>query len=141
MKRPQMSKAETPSRFNLAFIAIIALFVLVVGLRWYLGERSLDDVGYRAWVDTGYAIVLLIVVAIAAYGVGMVVLELIGLPGGTKLEAGLISLALGFGIIAYGVLVLGLSGFLMPLVVLGWRAMHTGYRPFPVDGHGHAGPI
>ena len=75
-------------------LSLVGLLVaIIIGLHGYLGERPVDQIGVRAWLDISYTIVLYAIITVSAGGIGWVVLERIGLTLlGEDLEVGLIAL-------------------------------------------------
>lgn len=104
----------------------------VIALRARFPERGLYEIGPRALLDSLFALSLAGLVLLIAGGVGHVSLRKILGTDAAGLEAFIFSPALGLGILAYGILILGLVGWLTPLhialwllaaALAGWRGM------------------
>jgi hypothetical protein len=93
---------------------------VLIALRWFLPERPFDYVGPRAIPDSAFALGLLGVVLFLAAGLGSKVLRWMRIEGITLLERGLFAVPIGLGIIAYGVLALGLAGLLRSWSIFTW---------------------
>lgn len=104
-------------------IGIAALGALFWGLRCLFPERSMEYVGPRALLDAGFALGLLGMVLLVAGGLGRKVQRWLGLEGVTRLERAVFGLPIGLGILAYGVLVLGLVGLLWTWTILLWLVL------------------
>lgn len=102
---------------------ILGILVFAIGSNWNPGEMIIDLIQRSAWLNAVYSIALLIIVSLASSGIGWVLLDRIGIPDSRNLAAELIALSLGFGIIAYGVFVIGISGFLTSATLLGWLVL------------------
>ena len=103
--------------------SVIVLGVLVMllgGTRWLFPERSMTYTGPRAILDAAFALGLLGLVLLLAGGLGWKVLRRLGLRELTALERAVFALPLGLGILAYGVLALGLLGLLDSRALLFW---------------------
>ena len=94
--------------------------MLLVGMRWLFPERPMSYVGVRAIIDSIFALGLLAFVLLLAGSLGWKVQRLLRLESLSDLERAVFGLALGLGILAYGVLVLGLIGVLRPLALFLW---------------------
>jgi hypothetical protein len=101
-------------------VIVGSLTLLVAGFRWFFPERSLDYSGPRALLDAVFALALLILMLLFAVGLGLKMLRKLSVEDLTSSEQALFSLPIGFGIIAYGALALGLIGILQPWAVLLW---------------------
>jgi hypothetical protein len=124
MSDDKIPNLKNKSRSITTLILIGLFMVLIISLHGYLGERSKDYIGIRAWLDTIYTIILYVIITLSAGGIGWVVLEWIGLiPFGEKAEISLIALVIGYGIIAYGILFLGITGFLYPTTLWIWLVL------------------
>lgn len=96
------------------------LVILLSGTRWLFPERSMTYTGPRAILDAAFAIGLLGLVLLLAGGLGWKVLRQLRLRELTALEKAVFALPLGLGILAYGVLTLGLVGILDSWSLLLW---------------------
>lgn len=101
-------------------IATIAFIAILVVLRMLFPERSTDYKGPRALLDSFFALGLLASILLLAGALGKRVQRWLRFQSQTSLEQALFSLAIGLGILAYGVLALGLVGLLHPLAVALW---------------------
>ncbi|MFC1975340.1 ArnT family glycosyltransferase [Chloroflexota bacterium] len=106
-----------------SWVGIIALAVLLIVLRWLFPERPMDYTGPRALLDTGFALGLLGITVLLAGGLGQKVLRWLRLEDLTRLEQAVFGLAIGLGILAYGVMALGLVGLLHPWTILLWLVL------------------
>lgn len=102
---------------------VLVLALLLGGIRWLFPERPLDYVGPRALLDMGFALGLLGLVLLVAGGLGRKVQRWLKLDGLTSLELAVFGLPIGLGILAYGVLALGLVGLLRPWAILLWLVL------------------
>ena len=103
--------------------AVVGLVILLAGTRWIFPERSMGYIGPRALLDAAFALGLLGLVLLLAGGLGRKVLRWLGHRELTALEEAVFALPLGLGIMAYGVLALGLLGWLEPWAILLWLAL------------------
>jgi hypothetical protein len=105
---------------NRTKVVVGSLALLVAVLRWFLPERPLDYTGPRALLDAIFALVLLILILLLAIGLGLKLLRKMKVDDLRSSEQILFGMPIGLGIIAYGVLVLGLVGLLQPWAILLW---------------------
>jgi hypothetical protein len=105
-------------RRSKVFVAIFVVIVLIT--RWIFPERPLDYTGPRAVLDSLFALNLLFLTTLLAIGIGLKALQKLKLDGLDYHEQVLFGLPLGIGIIAYGILALGLLGALQPWPILIW---------------------
>ncbi|HEX7974727.1 MAG TPA: glycosyltransferase family 39 protein, partial [Anaerolineales bacterium] len=96
----------------------VALAALLGGLRLFLRAPSTNLLGLPALLETGFTLALLGAVLVLAGGLGRKCLRGFALDGLTGLERLVIGTSLGLGLLAYGVLALGLAGLLHPWAVL-----------------------
>ncbi len=99
---------------------------LALGLlltRLLVPERTIEAVGAGAIVDAFFALGLAGLILYCGRGLGQLILRWIQIETADPLLALVISLALGLGVLAYGVLALGLAGKLSPLTVFLWLAI------------------
>lgn len=98
---------------NLAALLLACVLLLA---RYFLPERSLDTLGWQAWWDLLFALLLLCLVIFSAYHIGRKVLSWKGfsetirpdqIPSG---ELILFSLAVGLGFLATGIFLLAVIG-------------------------------
>lgn len=75
-------------------------------------ERPLDYVGPRAILDSIFAISFVFILLLLAWGLGKKSLDKLNISALSELNIILFSLAIGLGLLAYGVLALGLLGIL-----------------------------
>jgi hypothetical protein len=101
-------------------VVVGVLVILLGGTRWLLPERPLTYTGPRALLDAAFALGLLGLVLLLAGSLGWKVLRRLGFQELTTLEKALFALPLGLGILAYGVLALGLLGILDSWSLLLW---------------------
>ncbi len=107
----------------LEVILVIGGVFLLAGMRWAFPERPLNVAGLHAWLDNGFALGLWGGLVLLGGALGRQVLARFTLPELTSLERWLLALPLGWGILAYGVLVLGLAGWLRPVSLLLWLSL------------------
>lgn len=101
--------------------ALLAMgLMLLLSVRLILGERPVNDTGPRAWLDAVFALSLLFLALLIAAGWGYLILRGIKLSGLTPLEVATFSIVIGLGVIAYGVLALGLIGWLTAPAISLW---------------------
>jgi 4-amino-4-deoxy-L-arabinose transferase-like glycosyltransferase len=86
-------------------------------------------IGARALLDAGFAIGLLIIIIYLSYALGIKVLHFFPLDKFLDIEILIFSVPLGMGLIAYGVLGLGIIGLLNPWAILLWLLL-IGYISF-----------
>jgi hypothetical protein len=115
-KLPGTNNTGLRTRWKLVFYVLAALFFgTTVVLHSTLGERPAGDEGIRAWLDTSYGIVLYLFITLTAGGLGWKILIVSRLATLEEvIPIGLIALAIGYGILGYGALFLGLTGLLQP---------------------------
>jgi len=101
-------------------IGLLIVAVVLLILRNLFPERPLDYTGPRALLDAIFAIGFLGLIIILASGIGTKVLRWLNISQLSGLTKHLFSLAIGLGVLAYGVLALGLAGFLNPTAVYIW---------------------
>ena len=89
-------------------------------------ERSLEDTGTIALANAGFAIGLLVILLITAYGLGHWIVRALRLQFPLSLDRIVFSTAIGLGVVAYGVLFLGLIGLLRPLFIVLWLLVCAG---------------
>jgi hypothetical protein len=109
---------EKPTNWSKSFIIFFALLVSI--LRWFYPERPLDYIGLRAILDSIFALSLLFLTMVLATGLGLKLMHRLEINGLAYHELVLFALPLGIGILAYGILLLGLLGNLQPLVIFIW---------------------
>ncbi len=100
--------------------AVVTLALLLAVLRALVPERPLDLAGPRAILDTLFALGLLVLLLALAIATGRRVMHLLGIRELTALEQAVFGTALGLGLIAYGILCLGLAGLFYPWAILSW---------------------
>lgn len=106
-------------------VTLVVVIMSVGVLRWLFPERPMDYVGPRALLDTGFTLVLILFIAVIASGIGVKVLNLLKLNFLMNLEYAVFGVAIGFGVIAYGVMALGLAGLLFPIYIMAWILLLT----------------
>ena len=104
----------------LAWLCVVVFAGTLGVIRYWFPERPADYVGPRAFLDAGFALGLLALVLIVAAGLGRIVLRALKVQSLTISERLLFSLVIGLGIVAYGVLALGLVGLLRWWSVGAW---------------------
>ena len=109
---------------NRAWMVMVAAAVLAA-LRLAIPERGLEEAGPHALANSAFSIGLLLLVAYAAQGVGRILLRWLRCPPIDPLLGLVFSIAVGLGILAYGVLGLGLIGLLRPAAVFVWLGLAT----------------
>ena len=92
----------------------------LAGMRIVFPERPMDYVGPRALLDSAFALGLLGLILLLAGGLGLKVLRWLRLSGLTSLETAVFAVPIGLGTLSYGILMLGLAGFLWPWAILLW---------------------
>jgi hypothetical protein len=102
---------------------VVVLVVLLGGVRWLFPERPMTYVGPRALLDAGFSLGLLGLILLIAGGLGRKVQRWLKLDGLTRLERTVFGLSAGLGVLAYGVLALGLVGLLRPRAILLWLVL------------------
>lgn len=114
-----MTGATWPARP--AYAAGILAFAFCLGaLRLAVPERGLYDTGPRALLDAAFALGFLGLTLVLAAGVGLTALRRISVSGLDGGETAVFAVALGVGVLAYGILALALAGFLTPAAILAW---------------------
>jgi hypothetical protein len=108
-------------------VAITVLALLLGGARWLLPERPMDYIGPLAILDAAFAVGLLSWVLLLAGGLGWKVQRWLRLEPLTRLEQVAFAVPVGMGILAYGVLALGLTGLLCPWAILMWLIVATAW--------------
>src|SRR3989304_5473463 len=99
--------------------------------------------GPRALSDGAFAILLLLLVLYTASGLGRLILRLLGIGALDPLLGLVFSIAAGLGVLAYGVLALGLVSLLRPAAVFVWVGIATAvaWRETLVHGPGWGDPL
>ena len=103
-------------------VLIVALGLALIATRWLMPERPSTYTGPRALVDTLFALGLLALILLLSGCLGGSVLRHLRLRDLTRLEQAIFAVPVGLGILAYGVLALGLVGLLRPGPILVWLA-------------------
>ena len=110
-------------------------------LRWLFPERAIGAIGLIAAANALFALGLLVVVGFIASAIGLGLLRRLRLDQLTPLEQILFAFPIGCGVIAYGVLLLGLIGWLqagtiaiglLVLALLAWREWIEIVRGVPI---------
>ncbi len=102
-------------------IGLPLLFAGILGvMRWVFPERTMDSVGLRAIMDSVFAIGFLAITFLLAAGLGAKILQQFSLEEISPTEKLVFGIALGFGTLAYGVMVLGFLNALTVWAILGW---------------------
>ncbi len=86
-------------------------------LRIQVPVRDLQTTGSAALLDMAFMLMLWILVLVLCFSLGMLLLRIVRLEGMGDLEMGVFAFALGFGAIAYWILLLGLIQFLSVLTL------------------------
>lgn len=102
------------------WVAVTIAAILLVALRWLFPERPVTYTGPQAVLDSSFALGLLGIMLLLAGGLGCKLRVWLKLENLTSLEHSLFGAALGLGVIAYGLLFLGLVGLLQPLAIFLW---------------------
>ncbi|MCB0162659.1 MAG: glycosyltransferase family 39 protein [Anaerolineae bacterium] len=102
------------------WLGITIASILLIALRWLFPERPVTYIGPQALLDSGFALGFLGIMLLLAGGLGRKLQNGLKLGDLTSLEYALFGIALGLGVIAYGILLLGLLGLLQPLAVFVW---------------------
>lgn len=125
--RPSANLPVTPLRHRRALqTASVGLVALPIGLHLLIGERPIDDVGPRALLDAAFALALAAVVLLIAIGLGQRILRL-NAAKWSVLDRTVWAAPIGLGILAYGVLALGLLGWLQPVALGLWLVIAGGW--------------
>jgi hypothetical protein len=114
-----MNSTTTSSREKGWLWLVLGALLLLFLLRLTLGPRPLDDHSPRALLDASFALLLAALVLMLALGLGRRMIRWLQLPL-HGLELTVFSVPLGLGAIAYGVLALGLAGFLQVWALALW---------------------
>jgi hypothetical protein len=101
----------TNSRSNSLRITVVLVGPLLF-LRWLIPERAITAIGLSAMANVLFALGLVAIVGLIASAIGLSVIRRLRLEQLTPLEQLLFAFPLGCGVIAYGVLLLGLIGWL-----------------------------
>jgi 4-amino-4-deoxy-L-arabinose transferase-like glycosyltransferase len=111
-----------------SILPLAALFGVLIlgGLRRFLPERSLAAIGPRALWDMAFAVGLWCFILLLGLAIGWAIVRRLRLAGLTRLERATFSLPLGLGVIAAGVLGLGLAGLLRPWAIAIWLLLVLG---------------
>lgn len=102
------------------WLGITIAAILLIALRWLFPERPITYIGPQALLDSGFALGLLGIMLLLASGLGCKLQNWLKLEDLTPLERAIFGIALGLGVIAYGLLFLGLAGLLQPLAIFLW---------------------
>ena len=102
------------------WLAITVTSILLVTLRWLFPERPITYVGPQVLLDSGFVLGFLGLMLLLAGSLGRKLINWLKLEDLTSLERALFGIALGLGIIAYGILLLGIVGLLRPLAIFLW---------------------
>jgi 4-amino-4-deoxy-L-arabinose transferase-like glycosyltransferase len=106
------------SRLLPFWITFVVLFFS--GLRFFFPERSLAYTGPRALLDLIFTLGLTNFVIMIAAALGHRLLRWFRLDDLTALEQAIFGIPIGLGVLAYGMLALGLIGWLTPGAVAAW---------------------
>ncbi|MFC1975342.1 ArnT family glycosyltransferase [Chloroflexota bacterium] len=98
----------------------VGLVGLLIVFRWLFPERPMDYIGPRAFLDSTFALGLLGIILLLAGGLGQKTQRWLKLEGLTHFEQAVFGLPIGLGILAYGVMALGLVGLLHSWAILLW---------------------
>lgn len=109
---------DRPKRTASVFVFIAATVLAL--LRTLFPERPMDYAGPRALLDTVFVLGLLGVVLLLAGGLGVKVLRGCRASDLAPLEKIIFALPIGLGVIAYGVMALGLAGMMHPWTIFLW---------------------
>jgi hypothetical protein len=107
-------------------VVAAGLIVFPIGLHLLIGERPIGDIGPRALLDTAFALALAAVVLLIAVGLGQRILRL-NAAGWSLLDRTVWAAPIGLGFLAYGVLALGLIGWLQPGTLGLWLVIAGGW--------------
>lgn len=103
---------------SVLFVVILAL--LLIAVRWLLPGLPANYAGPLAIVEPVFALGLLALLLLLAGSLGWKALHWLALTNLSGLEQAVMTLPLGLGMVAYGVLALGLAGFLRPVAIFIW---------------------
>ena len=105
---------------SLPVLIALTVATLLGALRFFFPERSLEYTGPRALLDLAFALGLTAFVVLIAAALGHRLLRWFRLNDLTALEQAIFGIPIGLGVLAYGVLALGLIGWLTPGAVAAW---------------------
>jgi len=97
--------------------AAVLAWLMVVLVGYYASQKPVALSQTPAIAQTAWSIIVALLMLGAAAGIGHWLLPLFALPSPTPGEEGLFSLALGWGGLSLGSLVLGLAGLARPLII------------------------
>ena len=103
-----------------AVLFVVILSLLLIAVRWLVPELPTNYTGPLALVEPVFALGLLALLLLLAGSLGWKALHWLALKNLSHLEQAVMALPLGLGLVAYGVLALGLAGFLHPVAILIW---------------------
>jgi len=127
------------SFYKLLIFFFIPTAIVILKIVW--GENSMSYVGSRAIIASAFGFVLLGLLLLLAWGVGRKIQVWLYLDRLTGLEQCIFNLAVGLGVVGYGVLIMGLIGILNPwgislwlfmLSIIAWREIFNIVSNIPV---------
>lgn len=101
-------------------IAFLSFAGILAITRWLSLEHSPESVGLVALLEAFFSLSLLGLILILAAGLGRKLLRYFHLEDLTTLELAVFTVPVGLGVLAYGILALGLIGHLRLETLVGW---------------------
>ena len=100
-------------------ITAVAVIALALAARVAVPAPGLETAGLLALANSLSALMLAAATVLLAAALGQVVFKALGPPGASGLERAVMALALGLGLLASGLTLLGLAGWLRPPAIAG----------------------
>jgi hypothetical protein len=107
-------------RSSTRIFLLIALLIIFGLFRYFYPERPMEYTGLRALADSFFALGLLILILLMGGGVGLKIIRWLRLTPSSYLEIIVFAVPIGLGVFAYGILALGLLGFLEAQYLILW---------------------
>jgi hypothetical protein len=101
-------------------VLVIILVMLIAGSRCLVLECLMDNTGSKTILDAGFALGLLGLILPLAGSLGWKIQRWLNLRSLNRWEQLALDLPIGMGILAYGILALGLGGILHPWAIFAW---------------------
>ena len=109
------------SFYKLFIFILVPTAIVILKILW--SDNSMSYVGSRAIIASAFGFVLLGLLLLLAWGVGRKIQDWLRLEELIGLEQCIFNLAIGLGVVGYGVLILGLIGILNPWGISLWLFM------------------